>query len=275
MFDNLKKWVVEQVLWAEQNMKGKSGKEKRQAVVDKLDSLIPLPWFLEWMDGPLIGWLVDKACSILNDQRGHEWDETLKDTDDAGKAAVVELMPDVEAYTRDATEVMAKAVTEATAAPAAAVEKAVEKATAAAPEAVKAVVATAAAKATSDKLSAHFSKKEFACKCCGKFIPCPELVEKLEKFRALCGNKPMTIGSGTRCLKRNKAVGGAMPDEKKGTKGSQHLYGKAADVQKISGLTIDQMAKLAEQAGFNGIGKYNWGVHVDVRKTPARWDYRK
>ena len=40
-------------------------------------------------------------------------------------------------------------------------------------------------------------------------------------------------------------------------------------------LTVDQMAKLAEQAGFSGIGKYNWGVHVDVRKTPARWDYRK
>ena len=123
-------------------------------------------------------------------------------------------------------------------------------------------------------LSAHFSKKEFVCHCgCGAFIPCPKLYEKLEKFRELCGNKPMTIGSGTRCLKRNKAVGGAMPSKK--SKGSQHLYGTAADVNLIPGLTVDRMAKLAEEAGFDGIGKYNWGVHVDVRGTKARWDYRK
>ncbi len=128
-------------------------------------------------------------------------------------------------------------------------------------------------------LSAHFSKKEFACKCCGKFIPCPELVEKLEKFRTLCGNKPMCLSNGTRCEKHNKKVGGAQKTYKKDgslkDKGSQHLYGTAADVQLIPGLTVDQMAKLAEQAGFDGIGKYNWGVHVDVRGKPARWDSRK
>lgn len=116
-------------------------------------------------------------------------------------------------------------------------------------------------------LSAHFSKKEFACKCCGKFIPCPELVEKLEKFRELCGNKPMVLSNGTRCEKHNGEVGGAAK--------SQHLYGTAADVRRIAGLSVDQMAKLAERAGFDGIGKYNWGVHVDVRGKPARWDFRK
>ena len=116
-------------------------------------------------------------------------------------------------------------------------------------------------------LSAHFSRKEFACHCCGKFIPCPELVEKLEKFRELCGNKPMRLSNGTRCEKHNREVGGA--------KNSQHLCGTAADVQKVPGLTVDQMAKLAEQAGFDGIGKYGWGVHVDVRGSKARWDNRK
>lgn len=75
MLDKLKTWVVEQVLWAEANMKGKTGAEKRAAVVSKLDDLIPLPWFLEWMDGPLIGWLVDQACAMLNEAHGHAWGE--------------------------------------------------------------------------------------------------------------------------------------------------------------------------------------------------------
>ena len=117
-------------------------------------------------------------------------------------------------------------------------------------------------------LSKHFSKSEFACKCgCGFSQPTPELIIKLEKLRELCGNKPMTINSGCRCAKHNKAVGGA--------KNSQHQYGTAADVRQVPGLTIDQMAKLAEQAGFDGIGKYNGRIHVDVRGCKARWDNRK
>ncbi len=295
MFDNLKKWVVEQVLWAEQNMKGKTGKEKRQAVVDKLDALIPLPWFLEWMDGPLIGWLVDKCCALLNAEAGHDW--SALNMTGAARESLAQELPDVDAYTRTVEEVantaketVQKTVEKAAANledtgeklgslfeqygidPSAVVEKTVEKATAAAPEAIKTAAATAVKTAatgaqTSDKLSAHFSKKEFACKCCGKYIPCPELVEKLEKFRTLCGNKPLTISNGTRCEKHNKEVGGASK--------SQHLYGTAADVQKVSGMTVDEMAKKAEAAGFRGIGKYSWGVHVDVRENPARWDYRK
>ena len=117
-------------------------------------------------------------------------------------------------------------------------------------------------------LSAHFSKKEFACKCgCGTCNPAPELVEKLEVFRALCGNKPMHINSAHRCEKHNAKVGGSPK--------SQHLLGRAADVRKIPGMSIDEMAKHAETAGFNGIGKYRSFVHVDVRGTRARWDDRK
>ncbi len=281
MFDKLKTWVVDQVLWAETNMKGKTGAEKRQAVVDKLDDLIPLPWFLECMDGPLIGWLVDKVCTLLNNQRGHEWGETLKAADEAGKAAVAELIPDVDEYTRSAAEVVNTAKTAVTKVAEDTGEKlgsllqqyGIETSAATAETAITHPSVTQTptpaedTKPSSDKLSEHFSKKEFACTCCGKFVSCPELVERLEKFRELCGNKPIRISSGTRCEKHNKAVGGASR--------SQHLYGTAADVQKISGLTVDLMAKLADQAGFNGIGKYNWGVHVDVRKTSARWDYRK
>ena len=117
-------------------------------------------------------------------------------------------------------------------------------------------------------LSEHFSRKEFACKCgCGKADVSPELVKKLELFRALCGGKPMHINSACRCEKHNKASGGAPR--------SQHLLGRAADVRKIPGMSIDEMAKHAEEAGFDGIGKYRSFVHVDVRGKPARWDNRR
>ena len=67
-------------------------------------------------------------------------------------------------------------------------------------------------------MTKNFSRAEFACKCgCGLCNPDPELVKKLEKFRTLCGNKPMNINSACRCEKHNKAVGGS-------TK-SQHLMG--------------------------------------------------
>ena len=117
-------------------------------------------------------------------------------------------------------------------------------------------------------LSAHFSKKEFACKCgCGFNQVKPELIAKLEKLRELCGNKPLKINSGCRCAKHNKAQNGA--------KNSQHLYGTAADVRlPDENMSVDEFAKLAEQAGFDGIGKYSNRIHVDVRGYKARWDKR-
>ena len=130
-------------------------------------------------------------------------------------------------------------------------------------------------------LSAHFNKKEFACKCgCGFDQVKPELITKLEKLRELCGNKPLTINSGCRCEKRNKAVGGAQKKYDKNGKliseGSQHMYGTAADVKlPDKNMSVDEFAKLAEQAGFDGIGKYNNRIHVDVRGYKARWDNRK
>ena len=69
----IKDWVMEQVIWVERNLKGKSGPEKRAAVVQKVDDMVKLPWWLEWADGPVIGWLVDQACAMLNEAHGHAW----------------------------------------------------------------------------------------------------------------------------------------------------------------------------------------------------------
>ena len=73
MLEKIKLWIVEQVLWAEHTMTGLSGKEKRDAVVKKLDDMIKLPSFLEPFDGPIIGFFVDLAVAKLNSTFGHSF----------------------------------------------------------------------------------------------------------------------------------------------------------------------------------------------------------
>lgn len=109
-------------------------------------------------------------------------------------------------------------------------------------------------------LSPHFSSREFACHHCGQVKVAPTLVARLELLRAEVG-RPLRIVSGYRCPVHNRAVGGA--------KLSKHVLGEAADIP--SGYaTIAQ----AEKAGFRGIGnRGRWAVHVDVRRSPARWRY--
>ncbi|MCF4150237.1 hypothetical protein L2W58_00240 [Dethiosulfovibrio sp. F2B] len=52
---------------------GLQSKDKRDAVVEYLDGLIVLPWFLEPFDGPIIRGLVDYAVDKLNERLGHDW----------------------------------------------------------------------------------------------------------------------------------------------------------------------------------------------------------
>ncbi len=69
MFDKFKgivNDVIEQVVWAERELRGKSGAEKKAIVVKKLDDLIVLPAALEWVDDILISYLVDLACNMFN-----------------------------------------------------------------------------------------------------------------------------------------------------------------------------------------------------------------
>ena len=111
--------------------------------------------------------------------------------------------------------------------------------------------------------SAHFSKTEFACKCCGQAMMDPAFIQALEKFRTICGNRSIRISSGYRCQKHNKGVGGA---EK-----SQHIEGQAADIN-IQGLTTKQVYDLANKSGlFGGIGYYQGWVHVDNGPAGRRW----
>jgi uncharacterized protein YcbK (DUF882 family) len=90
------------------------------------------------------------------------------------------------------------------------------------------------------------------------------LIVLLQRLRDKVG-KPLTVTSGYRCQKHNKAVGGAA--------NSQHVLGTAADIRVPSGMSVDQLAAAADAVGFTGVGKYykQGFVHVDVRGFRARW----
>ena len=122
------------------------------------------------------------------------------------------------------------------------------------------------------KLSEHFKVREFRCQDGSDpvFID-TELVELLEKIRVHFA-KPVTITSAFRTASHNATVA-------KAAKYSQHLYGKAADIQ-VQGISVENVAAYAEKLleGRGGIGIYppglgraNGWVHVDVRKDKSRW----
>ena len=81
-------------------------------------------------------------------------------------------------------------------------------------------------------LSKNFNRSEFACKgknCCGHSAAVhPDLVDALQALRDHIG-KPLSITSGFRCNRHNKAVGGAEQ--------SFHTLGMAADVSCPAGVS--------------------------------------
>ncbi len=116
-------------------------------------------------------------------------------------------------------------------------------------------------------LSKHFTDDEFLCHCgCGEKAIASSLVRLLEKIRVHFG-VPVKVTSGRRCKIWNKAVGG--------TRSSQHLKGKAADIQ-VKGISPDQVADYVESLWRlgGGLGRYHTFTHVDVRWNKARWDKR-
>ena len=114
-------------------------------------------------------------------------------------------------------------------------------------------------------LSAHFSKKELACHCCGNLKIENGLIEALEQLRTLAG-KEIVVHDGYRCPAHHQEEGGVID--------SEHTRGRAADVV-IPGLQLQQMFELALQVPTflnGGIGVYDGGfLHLDIRSHPARW----
>ena len=116
------------------------------------------------------------------------------------------------------------------------------------------------------QLSPSFRVREFACKGSDVVLIDDELVVLLQCIREHFG-KPVHITSGYRTAAHNAAVGGA--------KSSQHLLGRAADIQ-VSGASPLLVGQIAEYylGGHGGIGVYQTFTHVDTRTARARWDQR-
>lgn len=118
-------------------------------------------------------------------------------------------------------------------------------------------------------LSDNFKSNEFACQgkgCCSTVKIDEKLVEYLQDIRDYFGS-PVTITSGYRCEKHNKAVGGAS--------GSRHTKGQAADIM-VKGVKPVHVAAYAESIGVKGIGLYEteadgFFVHIDTRTNKSFW----
>lgn len=113
-------------------------------------------------------------------------------------------------------------------------------------------------------MARDFSRKEFACKCgCGADNISPLLVSTLQVIRDRLGS-PITVNSGVRCKKHNKAVGGVGD--------SQHVLGLAADItwsgpaRHLYNLIYDlYKAGLIPHLGYVQLYVMRNFVHVDVR----------
>ena len=127
------------------------------------------------------------------------------------------------------------------------------------------------AKDGSRKLSPSFTVRELRCRDGTDTIMIDEsLVVLLQCIREHFG-KPITITSGYRTAAHNAKVGGS--------KSSQHLLGRAADIQ-VAGVSPDAVAAYAESLmpTWGGVGRYpvkagrakGW-VHVDTRANKSRW----
>lgn len=130
-------------------------------------------------------------------------------------------------------------------------------------------------------MTKNFSISEFECKGNLKNCQCRmsadvknniiKLADQLQILRDKV-EKPIHINSGHRCEAWNEKCDGS--------KHSQHLLGKAADIV-IDGMTANDVQKLVcemvelGQLEFGGIGKYDSFTHVDIREYSARWDYTK
>ena len=121
------------------------------------------------------------------------------------------------------------------------------------------------------RLAPDFKVRELRCRDGSDTVMVDEtLTVVLQCIREHFG-KPVTITSGYRTAAHNAAVGGS--------KSSQHLLGRAADIR-VQGVSVEDVAAYAESLmpDWGGVGRYpvkagratGW-VHVDTRAEKARW----
>ena len=121
------------------------------------------------------------------------------------------------------------------------------------------------------RLAPDFKVRELRCRDGSDTVMVDEtLTVVLQCIREHFG-KPVTITSGYRTASHNTKVGGS--------RSSQHLLGRAADIQ-VQDTDPLAVAAYAESLmpGWGGVGRYpvkagrakGW-VHVDTRPNKSRW----
>ena len=119
--------------------------------------------------------------------------------------------------------------------------------------------------------------KNAKCPCCGQDKTDPKLKADAEALAASC-SVDLICESGYRCKAHNEAL------KKRGLPASttsRHLFGAALDLHssnraKLSPAKLWELAQELRKRGkfafIKGIGRYNWGIHVDDKKRD--FDYR-
>lgn len=105
----------------------------------------------------------------------------------------------------------------------------------------------------------------YACPCCGVNVIDPS-IPRIVEFIGWAIKRILRVSSGTRCIKHNKAVGGAPR--------SSHLTGQACDVMVGSSRERYKIIKAAMNLGVDRIGVSKSHVHLDIAKkksSPVMW----
>lgn len=109
------------------------------------------------------------------------------------------------------------------------------------------------------RLTEHFTKEEFDCKCgCGNgdIVISEKLVFELECVREAY-KKPMRITSGIRCLSHNRSIGSRDT--------SSHIKGVAADIYCVDMWhRLELVKRLLRDGEFERVGMNKQFIHVDV-----------
>lgn len=116
----------------------------------------------------------------------------------------------------------------------------------------------------SRKLATNFKVSEFRCKDGTDTIFIDDKLPAVLQAIRSHFDAAVTINSAYRTEAYNKSVGGA--------EGSQHLYGRAADIV-VKGVSPSKVADYAELllGDSGGVGRYKNFTHIDVRDGKARW----
>jgi len=125
----------------------------------------------------------------------------------------------------------------------------------------------------SGDLTINFSRREFACPCCGKDDISLSLVYKLQGARII-SEVPFIITSGVRCKKHNDEL----VKKRKAVYSSSHLKGLAADILADTSEKRFKIIRALLLAGFERIGVGKDFIHCDIDESKPKgiiWTYYK